>query len=234
MTNQLLQIKVKQRINKLDSADSSNLFCWQLEEAFNKAQREWTRRQLEGINQKKEGRESSSQKVSDLQNLLVDWTAPFINKELYYESCSFPDDYLVFSRISADAIKDDCCPARRLVIYEGEESNVDVLLSDTNKRPSWTWAETFYTLFGSKVRIYTNSEFEIDNPKVIYYRKPVSIQFAGCTDSETGLTSLVDVECEFQDHIIELIIDDAVAIIAYDLADTTNAQRNIQNEQHNT
>ena len=234
MTNELLQIKFKQRINKLDSADYDNLFCWQIQEVFNKAQREWVRRQIEGINQKKEGRESSSDKESDLQQLLKTWKTTFTDKNLYFESCTFPDDYLIFSRISAYAQKDDCCPPRLLTIYPGKESNVDVYLKNTTKRPDFDWAETFYTLFGNTVRIYTDSKFEIVDPKVIYYREPINIQFLGCTDVETGNTSLANVECEFKDSIVELIIDDAVAILAYDLGDQANAQRNIQNEQHNT
>ena len=70
MNNQLLQIKIKERLNKLDSDDYENITCWQIQEAFNKAQREWVRRQIDGINQKREGRESSSQSIADLQNLL--------------------------------------------------------------------------------------------------------------------------------------------------------------------
>lgn len=240
MTNQLLQIKIKQRINKLDSSDYDNIFCWQIQEAFNKAQREWVRRQIEGINQKKEGRESSSQKVADLQQLLVSWTSTFIDKGLYYESCDFPLDYLIFSRISAFAVKKgSCCPPRRLNIYPTEESNVDVLLRDVNKRPSWNYGESIYTLFGNKIRIYTNKGNsdgldKIKKSEIIYYRKPVPVQFKDCVDTETGNISLDDVLCEFKDGIVELIIDDAAAILAGDLGDQANAQRNSQNEIHNT
>jgi len=234
MNNSLIQIKIKERLNKLDSADSSNIFCWQIQESFNKAQREWVRRQIEGINLKKEGRESSDQKVADLQLLLVEWTSTFVDQGTYFQSCSFPDNYLVFTKVSAEALHEDCCPPRRLVLYQAQETNVDVLLADFNKNPSYDAAESFYTLFNSTVRIYTDNKFTIVNPKVTYYRKPVTIQFQNCIDTETGETSLADVECEFQDNIIELIIDDAVAILAYDLADQSNAQRNLQNEQHNT
>lgn len=234
MTNALLQIKIKERLNKLDSGDYDNFFCWQIQEAINKAQREWVRRQVEGINQKREGRESSSQKIADLQNLLVTWTDGFVDKQLYFESCDFPTDYLIFARISADAIKGDCCPQRRLTIYQAEESNIDVLLRDVNKNPNYHYAETFATLFGNKVRIYTDNKFKITNEKVIYYRRPRTIQFLGCTDTETGTTSLQDVTCEFTDGITELIIDDAATILAGDIENTFQAQRNQSNEQHNT
>ena len=60
MTNALLQIKIKQRPNKLASLDYDNLQCWQIQEAFNKAQLEWTRRMMYGYNLRKEGTEQST------------------------------------------------------------------------------------------------------------------------------------------------------------------------------
>lgn len=72
MNNALLQIKIKERLNKLASMDYDNIECWQIAEAFNKAQLEFVRRQVHGINQKKEGDESSTVLIDDLQRLLVE------------------------------------------------------------------------------------------------------------------------------------------------------------------
>ena len=57
MLNSTITIKVKQRLNKLDSQDYDNITCWQIVESFNKAQVEWSRRQLHGVNVLKEGDE---------------------------------------------------------------------------------------------------------------------------------------------------------------------------------
>ena len=62
MLNSTLVIKLKQRLNKLDSQDYDNIECWQVVEAFNKAQVEWARRQLHGINVVKEGDEGSTRR----------------------------------------------------------------------------------------------------------------------------------------------------------------------------
>ncbi len=70
MNNNLLQIKIKQRLNKLASLDYDNLECWQIAEAANKAQLEWMRRQLYAINVRKEGTEQSAGLVDDLQRLM--------------------------------------------------------------------------------------------------------------------------------------------------------------------
>ena len=50
MNNDTLQLKLKQRLNKLDSQDYDNIEPWQMIEAFNKAQLEWCRRNLHGNN----------------------------------------------------------------------------------------------------------------------------------------------------------------------------------------
>ena len=70
MLNSTIVIKLKQRLNKLDSQDYDNIECWQAVEAFNKAQVEWCRRQLHGINIVKEGDEQSTRRKDDLQVLL--------------------------------------------------------------------------------------------------------------------------------------------------------------------
>ena len=70
MLNSTIEIKIKQRLNKLDSQDYDNIECWQIVEAFNKAQVEWARRQLHGTNIFKEGDEGSTRRKDDLQVLL--------------------------------------------------------------------------------------------------------------------------------------------------------------------
>ena len=70
MLNSTITVKVKQRLNKLDSNDYDNIETWQVSEAFNKAQVEWVRRQLHGNNIFKEGDEFSKRRIDDLQVLL--------------------------------------------------------------------------------------------------------------------------------------------------------------------
>ena len=50
MTNDTLRLKIKQRLNKLDSSDYDNIMPWQIIEAFNKGQSNWCRRNLVGTN----------------------------------------------------------------------------------------------------------------------------------------------------------------------------------------
>ena len=74
-----------------------------------------------------------------------------------------------------------------------EEANVDILLGDNFKQPSFEWAETFCTILGDKVRIYTDGKFNVVDAKLIYYRKPKDIQIQGCINIITGSTNTSNV-----------------------------------------
>jgi len=214
MQNSTITIKIKQRLNKLDSQDYDNIECWQIVESFNKAQVEWVRRQLHGINQVKEGDEQSTRRKDDLQVLLDTFSLPLINKKYYYNGI-LPDEYLQWKRVDAFA-KKGCCDQRRMNVYLAEEGNLNLLLNDKSKQPNFEWAETFATLKGGAVNIYTNEEFNIEEANLIYYKQPIKIQITGCVDPYTNLQTIVEVQCQFKDDIIELIIDEAVSIIAGD------------------
>jgi hypothetical protein len=215
MLNSTITIKIKQRINKLDSQDYDNITCWQIVESFNKAQVEWSRRQLHGINVVKEGDEQSTRRKDDLQKLLIREPLVATKKDIYYEG-NIPGDYLQWKRVDIYA-KKDCCEPRRMTVYLAEEGNLNQLLRDKSKQPNFEWAETFATLIDDTVHLYTNGEFDISEAFLTYYRQPVKIQITGCSDPYTGVTSTAEVTCEFKDDIIELIIDEAVSILAGDI-----------------
>lgn len=215
MLNSTITIKMKQRLNKLDSQDYDNITCWQVVESFNKAQVEWARRQLHGINVVKEGDEQSTRRKDDLQKLLIREPIVSAKKDIYYEGV-LPENYLQWKRVDIYA-KKECCDKRRMTVYLAEEGNLNQLLRDKAKQPNFEWAETFATLINNTVHLYTNDEFDIEEAFLTYYRQPRKIQITGCSDPYTGVVSTTEVESEFKDDIIELIIDEAVSILAGDI-----------------
>ncbi len=231
MLNSTIVIKLKQRINKLDSQDYDNIECWQAVEAFNKAQVEWCRRQLHGLNIVKEGDEQSTRRKDDLQVLLSDNQLSLIDKKDYFLG-TIPENYLQFKRVDVFACK-DCCDDRRMTVYLAEEGNLNQLLRDKSKKPSFEWAETFATLINNQVHIYTNNEFEISQADLTYYRQPRKIQIQGCIDPYTNVESLTEVQSEFKDDIIEVIIDEAVSIIAGDIESSVQYPRGSQTAERN-
>ena len=231
MQNSVLTIKVKQRLNKLDSQDYDNIECWQVVEAFNKAQVEWVRRQLHGINIVKEGDEQSTRRIDDLQILLN--TQPLnVTDEVFFYSGPVPENYLQWKRVDTFA-KSDCCDNRRMVVYLAEEANLNNLLRDDAKKPSFDWGETFATLKNNRVNIYTNNEFSVQSADLTYYRQPVKVQIQGCVDPYTGVESTTNVESEFKDDIVEVIIDEAVSILAGDIESGNQFSRGTETAERN-
>lgn len=232
MLNSTILIKIRQRLNKLASNDYDNIIDWQIVEAFNKAQVEWCRRNLHGLNVKQEGDEQSTRRIDDLQVLLFTGALTSFKKDKYYES-DVPADYLQWKRLSGQA-KSECCPKPRdLVIYLAEEANVDLLLRDNVRKPSFDWAETFATLENNRIQVYNNNEFDILNVKLTYYRQPRRIQIDQTVDPYTGQASTANVESELKDDLIELIIDETAKILAGDIESFNQMQRTSQAVENN-
>lgn len=216
----------------MDSLDSDNFEDWQIAESLNKAQIEWIRRQLHGNNMSKEGDEESIRRIDDLQELLT--TIPLIGDvyQTYYESKVLPANYLEFKRVSIHGTN-GTCPPRTFRVYQAQEADADVLLIDNNSQPSFEWGETFCTLISNKVRIYTNGDFQITNPKLTYYRQPREIQFLGAMSISDGSIYAADQTCELKDDIVELIIDDACSILAGDIENMNQFQRGTASSEKN-
>lgn len=231
MLNSTIEIKIKQRLNKLDSQDYDNIECWQVVEAFNKAQVEWARRQLHGINIVKEGDEGSTRRKDDLQVLLTTEAFSLINEQYYY-SGKLPQEYLQWKRVDVYA-KNECCEKRRMTVYLAQEGDLNLLLRDKSKQPNFEWAETFATLIGNTTHIYTDGKFEIQSADLIYYRQPIKIQIQGCVDPYTNIQSTQNVECEFKDDIIEILIDETVSIIAGDIESGNQFSRGTETAERN-
>ena len=145
-----------------------------------------------------------------MQVLLRELPLTGVQNDDYFETTNFPiDEYLEFKRVTTKA-KDECCPdPRTMTVYLAEEANVNQILRDPLKNPNFDWAETFCTILGNKIRIYKNKDFSIVEPVLTYYKRPTYIQFANVLDPYSGTVSPVDVESDFKDDIVELILDEA-------------------------
>tara|TARA_R110001592_G_scaffold311_4_gene1831 strand:+ start:5236 stop:5937 length:702 start_codon:yes stop_codon:yes gene_type:complete len=227
-----IQIKFRQRLNKLASNDYDNIECWQIVEAFNKAQIEWCRRQLHGTNAMKEGDEMSKRRIDDLQLLLTTQTLVGTAFNDHFQSNNWPTNYLEYKRVSTEATNECCEDPRSMTVYLAEEANIDLLMRDELKRPDFDWGETYCTLTNDSVKIFRR-DFNVINPSLTFYRKPRNIEIIGCVDPYTETTSLADVAPEFKDDIVEVIIDDAVSIVAGDIDAVNQAIRGAQSAEKN-
>lgn len=232
MDVKLLHAKIKIRLNKLDSGDYDFIPCYLINEAYNKVQREWCRRQIYGLNQTREGSEQTKQRVSDLQILLEQKSIKGNNKFMFFETEELPKNILRFEKVQAKAKTKECKDGKNITIHFIEEGNVDTWLSDWSLKPSFEWAETFNTLLSNKCRIYTNGEFEIEEPFITYYRQPKDISLDGCEDIHGNLNG--DVDPEFNDDIVEILIDETVTILAGDIESFNTLQVAEKRKEKNT
>ena len=220
MNNSTIVLKIKERLNKLDSKDYDNLQCWQIVEAFNKGMTELCRENSRGINITREGDEQSISRIDDLQVLIADpLILTLVDKGIFYQTSdiNWPKNYLRYKGINATIIRECCEEPKSVNFYLGEEANKEIYLRDSNKKPSYEWGESFLTITGNKLNLYHDKQFEIDEAFFVYYRQPRKIEIIKCKDPYTNLIPTVDVECEFQDDLIEVFIDKAAAILAGDM-----------------
>ena len=227
MNNRVIIIKVKQRLNKLDSSDYDNLMIWQIIEAFNKAQLDWCRRQIHGYNLLKEGDEESLMRIDDLQVLLSTRRIP-ANPGNVFNTIPLPDDYLYWKNVNIDGTT-ECCGSAKFVVYMSKVEDEAINLRNKNNRPSYEWRETFCNLVGNNVRIYHDKEFSFDHAFLTYYRKPRMIEINGVANPLTQSVSTREVECEFKDDVVEVIITEAAKILSLDI-ENMNINQSSDNE----
>lgn len=207
MTSGIAIERVKQRLQKQDTNFNSNFLDEEFQDAFNKGLNDWVRRQHHGFNQFKEGDEQSEQRIDDLQILLKDRKISVTDGELYALTARIPTDYRYYKRLTPFITKDNC---KKVTIksYLVEESNVDDYLKDWTFRPSFDFEETFHTMLSNRFRIYHNNDFKVDEIILTYYRNPLLIS---CRKVD------YDILWEWKEDVAELIIGEAVKILAGDI-----------------
>jgi hypothetical protein len=99
------------------------------------------------------------------------------------------------------------------------------------RQPSFEWGETFCTLIGNRIRVYTDNKFDLSDCSFTYYRQPKRIEILNCVDPYTGVASAQNIICEFKDDIVELLIDETASILAGDIESTNQFQRGTQSAE---
>jgi hypothetical protein len=171
--------------------------------------------------------------MQDNEDILVQEAIPAVDPT--YETTGIPEA-ACFCAPGADK-ENFCTTARTFTVYLSEVANTDVILRDPLKNPSFEWCETFCT-FQSRtgnvpaIRIWRKNFF-IMEPTLYYYRTPRRIEIAGSIDPYTGELVAADIECEFKDDIVELLIDNGVSILAGDIDASNQMMRGEESSEKN-
>jgi hypothetical protein len=218
MSPHLVLEKLSNRLNKSNSGAYANVEELAMIEAINKAQLEWVRKQLRGTNLTKDQGEESNTRVDDLQVLLNTKPLSVSSSDLFCQTDVLPSNYGWFNGVLIYAKNNICTEQLILDVHHIEESNVNNWISDEYKKPDFEFRQCFYTLANNRVKVYTNNEFKIEKVLLTYYRKPSEFQVEGVELLDKSLG--VNKPLEFKDDVVELIIDEAVTIIAADIEHT--------------
>ena len=215
-----IALKIKYRLNKVDTQDDENISVYNIVEAFNKAQLNIINRLYGKNNNYKTGIESSRKRVDDLKILLN--PEPKIlsvsKKDGYYLSESLPNDYFHLVRVTCLASRKDCSK-KEIFIYLQEESNLN----------NFEWGETIGTIVENNIKVFTLDKFEVSKLFLTYLRRPRAIDIPGYIKQDGS--SSTQINPEMPNDIVEMCIDEAVRILSGDMQNQFSNQISQQNLQ---
>jgi len=226
-----IALKIRQRLNKVDTQDDENLPLYVIVEAYNKGQLNVVNRLLNKNNIYKTGAESTINSVDDLQVLLNSEPKVLtsIKKEGYYLTEALPENYLRYTRTTCIG-KTAKCKAKEIFIYLQEEANLNTLLDNNLVNPSFEWAETIGTIAENRIKVFTQNKFDITKVYLTYYKKPRNIDIVGYFKKDGNPSTTIDPE--LTDDMVEMSIDEACRILSGDMQNQFSnqiAQQNLQN-----
>jgi len=228
-----IALKIRQRLNKVDTQDDENLPLYVIVEAYNKGQLNVVNKLSSKNNIYKTGIESTTFRVDDLQCLINSEShiLSTTKKDGFYLTEKIPEDYLRYIRTTCIA-KSNVCEAKELKIYLQEESNLNTLLDNELVNPSFEWAETIGTIAGDKIKVFTQNKFEINKVYLTYLRKPRLIDLVGYIKKDGSPSTNIDPE--LPDDLVEMSIDEACRILSGDMQNQFSnqiSQQNLQNTE---
>lgn len=207
MKSSIALLKIRERLNKRSSQANKNIKNEAIQETVNKVLPEMCRNII------KTGSEQTETRASDIQILLKTEPLGGKMKKEFFESVLIPEDYFAHVSLAVLGSKDGCKGSINSDLRE--EGNSQDLLKDWSSQPSFDFDQTFHTLFANKIKIYHNEDFIVEKGTLTYYRQPKYIRFPNTYqfDGRPG----TDDTWEFRDDFCELIIDNAVLVIAGDI-----------------
>lgn len=210
-----LLYKIDQRLNKLSSNEHQQI---QLEDkilALNEAQLKLVKQKFTGSSTpSRMGFGAFKKRYQDIENLLVDFNENSlsleeeddnINKwssslsELNPKMMLYADAYILADK---GKCKDRIIWINKDLVKHGD---IQFLINNSDFKPSFEYQETFNTITGENISIYTDGTFTPKELKILYVRYPKKINKEGYIDFD-GENS-VNVDCELVDYLEDELLD---------------------------
>ena len=217
-----LLYKIDQRLNKLSSNEHQQI---QLEDkilALNEAQIKLVKTKFSGKSTSHQlGFDASRKRYQDIANLLVDFNENSLSLEEIDPAINQWDADLtkldpgIMLYVDAYLLADKGrCKDRVLWVNPDLIKHGDVkhLLNNTNFKPSFEFQETFNSITGNDLSVFTDGTFTPKSIKVLYLRYPTEIDKEGYVKFDG--TASTNVDCELVDYLEDELLDLTVQNLA--------------------
>lgn len=217
-----LLYKIDQKLNKLSSNAHQGI---QLEDkllALNEAQIAIIKTKMSGqAIPNRLGLDASKKRYQDIETLIVDFTENSLSLEEVNTSINqwnadlsklnpkmmfYADSYFLADK---GKCKDHVIWINKDLLKHGD---VQFLLNNDHYKPSFEYQETFNSISGGQISVFTDGTFTPTKLFVMYVRYPVKIDKVGYTHFD-GKAS-INVNCELEDYLEDELLDETVLNLA--------------------
>lgn len=218
-----LLYKIDQKLNKVAALDHQIIPLENKILALNEAQLKLVKTKVGPNNTLGLGLDSFKKRYEDIEILIeVPGAHPLPLREdddkLHMWTCNLEDldpKYMFYIDSYVVADKGQC---RNRLIYVNNDlakhADVVTLLNNSNYKPSFEYEETFCTISGLRLGIYTDGTFTPNTIYVSYIRYPQKIDYPGYVNFDGSASAHSD--CELNEYLEDELLNLAVEELAMD------------------
>lgn len=217
-----LLYKIDQRLNKLSSNAHQQVPLEDKILALNEAQIWLIKTKLDGYSApNKLGMDASKKRYEDIENLIIDYSKNTLSLTLgnkainqYDASISKLQPKYMFYADAYFLADKGPCKDHKIWINKDllKHGDLQFFLNNDNYKPSFEYQESFTSISGGTVSVYSDGTFTPTKLYLMYVRYPEYIDKAGYVDFN-GKAS-VNRNCELKDYLEDELLDKTVMNLA--------------------
>jgi len=237
-----LLYKIDQKLNKLSSNVHQGIPLEDKILALNEAQIAMVKTKIDGqAIPNKLGMDAMKKRYEDIQSLIVDFTENSLSLKLANSDLNQWDAslsqleprYMLYADSYFLADKGKC---KNHIIWINKDllkhGDVQFLLNNEHYKPSFEYQETFNSMSGGKISVFTDGTFTPTKLFVMYVRYPDYIDKSGYVKFDGELS--IDTNCELADYLEDELVDLTVrnlGMFTENMSAAQNAQARINTNE---
>lgn len=222
LTPEEIYTKLNLKVNKNDTNGNIKIPKGQFVILFNEQKRKYLDQEL-----RDDKSDSSIENFSDI--LVLDKPLVKISEDNKKANFELPEDILQRAESYSVASKGDC-KDNVIVNWFVKPENINVLLQNSNQKPSFEYQETIAVENGDFISVYKDN-FTIDKAYLSYYKDPPDIDIEGYTKSDGTIST--NIQTTLSELNIDKILDRTVVEITTNYQNMEQLQAALQRQQLN-